>query len=415
MKKLFATLIVTALALLASCGARPAAVEDSSWIGEAGLKAEQSFPDKGTIMDFSQLASETENETYKAPFKKEGGGKFRLAVVVSGTYWEFYDNLRALVDAFSTIGWANNINIPASISNTEELISFLSESDYSDYIEFPKSLYFDMKWGDNKAPMEKALIKGAEKSGADIVLAFGGMAGNAFYGLDSYKLPVVMDAITDPLAAGVIKSYEDSGKDFVTCRVDPDQFKRQIRLFHDTVGFQKIGIIYGDDEYGRIYGAVRDVEEVAKERGFDIVRNTKVKEEMTGQTVELYLKALEDVCQKADAVYIGASTAITEYEILPEVTAILRKYRKPSFALEGTIRVKQGVLFGISMAGITRSGIYNAKKIALILAGSKPRDMPQIFENIPSIAINLKTASQIGYDVKIDIIAGSDEVYTDIQ
>lgn len=411
MKKLLTVLTVV---LLTGCGGGPNA-SDTVWTTSGVADNASTAPDKGTAKDFARLASDVEGDTYRAPFKKEGGGKFRLAVVVSGTYWEFYDNLRALVDAFATIGWANKLAIPASIATTEELIAFLSDSNYSDYIEFPKTLYYDLNWGDASAAMERALIRDVKKSGADVVLAYGGLAGNAFAKQDTYSLPVVMDAITDPLAAGVIKSYEDSGKDFITCRVDPDQFKRQIRLFHDTVGFKKLGIIYGDDEYGRIYGAVRDVEEVAKERGFEIVRNTDVLEADTPQTTAMYLKALEEVCKTADAVYIGASAAITDYEILPDVIKILNKYRKPSFALEGTIRVKQGILFSISLAGITRSGIYNAKKIAKILAGSKPRDLPQIFENIPSIAINLKTASTIGYDVKFDIISGSDEVYTEIK
>lgn len=399
---------------LLGCGSGAVPVDDSVWNLETPAAGSVKESDRGTVTDFARLAADPESESYRAPFKKEGGGKFRLAVVVSGSYWEFFDSLKALVDAFSTIGWANNVNIPASVTTTEELVSFLAESDYSNYIEFPKSLYFDLKWGDNKGPMERTLIQGVERSGADLVLAFGGVAGNSFSRLDTYTLPVVMDAITDPLAAGVIKSYEDSGKDFITCRVDPDQFKRQVRLFHDTVGFKTLGIIYGDDEYGKIYGAVRDVEEVAEERGFQIIRNTNVLEEMTDRTPELYLKALEEVCKVADAVYIGASTAVTEYDIVPDIVDILTRYRKPSFALEGTIRVKQGLLFSISMAGITRSGIYNAKKIARILGGAKPRDLPQIFENIPSIAVNLAKANQIGYDVKIDIIAGSDEVYTEV-
>lgn len=414
MKSIKILVLFAMSAALLGCTARTSPVDDIAWVtGAEGIAAD--VREIGEVTDFSRVALDPEDEAFKAPFKKEGGGKFRLAVVVSGTYWEFFDHLKALVEAFSTIGWANNVTIPATVSNTEQLIDFLAMVDYSSYIEFPKSLYFDMKWGDNSAPMEKALITGSGKYGADVVLAYGGMAGKAFSALDAYSLPVVMEAITDPLFAGVVKSNEDSGKDFITCRVDPDQFKRQIRLFHDTVGFEKIGIIYGDDEYGRIYGAVRDVEEVAKERGFQIIRNTAVKEEMAADTEALYLKALEDVCQKADAVYIGATTAVTEYEIMPKVVAILDKYRKPSFALEGSIRVKEGVLFGISMAGIKRSGAYNAKKIARILDGAKPRQLPQIFENIPSIAVNLRTSALIGYDVSIDIIAGSDEVYTDRQ
>ena len=229
-------------------------------------------------------------------------------------------------------------------------------------------------------------------------------------------IPVLVDAVTDPLEAGIIPNNEDTGKKFLTCRTDPDQFRRQVRLFYKTVEFDRLGIIYGDDETGRIYGAVSDVETVAEEKGFEIVRNTNVFEDPTPEQMErcgsMYLEALEEICPKVDALYLGASAGITEGDV-GEIVKVINKHKVPAFALEGSIRVAEGILFGISMSGQVRAGVYNAKKMVAIFKGNDPRSLPQLFENVPSIAINLKTATTIGYDIPTNIIAGSAEVYTD--
>jgi ABC-type uncharacterized transport system substrate-binding protein len=355
-------------------------------------------------------AAAQEKETIPEPHLRDGKGKFRVAVVISGEYWEFFDNLKGLIEGFANIGWARHVAVPASLSTSRQLIQWLSAQDYSDYVEFEPSLFYDLGWGDNMAELERAFD--ASKPEADLVMAYGGMAGKFFYKNKDYPLPVIADAITDPIAAGVALGPDDSGKDFFSCKMDTEQFLRQIRIFHDITGFKRLGIVYGDDEYGTIYGAVRDVETAAKELGFEIVRNTKVKEEMAPDTVDLYLAALKDVASRSDAVYIGASTAVTEYDSLGRITEILDAAKVPSFALEGSIRVKGGILLSLSSSGTIRSGIYTATKIAKVFGGLKPRALPQRFESITSLAVNLATAEKIGFRVPVDVIINSDEVYS---
>lgn len=67
----------------------------------------------------------------------------------------------------------------------------------------------------------------------------------------------------------------------------------------------------------------------------------------------------------------------------------------------------------ISMSRQKSAGIYNAKKIIRIFHGNTPRSLEQVYENIPYLAVNLKTAELIGYHVPMDILSIADEVYTD--
>jgi ABC-type uncharacterized transport system substrate-binding protein len=335
--------------------------------------------------------------------------KYRMAVVVSGDYWEYFDNIKGLISGFSNVGWANQVDIPESISSCALLLEWLSRTDYSKYVEFPLDLYFDLQWGESMDACEEALINNIPD--ADAVLVYGTVAAKRFYQLDAYPLPCIADGITDCLAAGVTVSFTDSGKDFFTNRIDPEIFRKQIRLFHELTDFNRLGIIYADDEVGIVYGAVRDVEAIAEEIGFEIVRDTDVTEDVGPDTVERFLNALRNIAPRCDAVYFGASTAIVEYNIIPDINEILDLYKIPSFSQEGTIRVKEGILYSLSSSGIIRNGIYTASKIARIFAGESVRAQPQVLENIPDVSVNLVTAEKIGYSVPLDVIVNSDEIY----
>ncbi len=377
------------------------------FVNDGALFGAASRVGKASSLDDTRPA-ERDSEAIPEP-RKGSSGKFRIAVVVSGEYWEFFENLKGLVQGFANIGWAEPVAIPASVVTSEQLVRWLSTQKYSEWIEFVPELYCNLAWGDNEEQAEA--LFGKRKPAADVIVAYGGMASKFFYRYDSYPVPVVADAVTDPFGAGITKNAEDSGKDFFSCKIDAEQFKQQVRLFHEIAGFKKLGIVYGDDEYGQIYGAVRDVESVASELGFEIVRNTRVKEEMAEDTVPLYLEALADVAARSDAVYIGASTAVTEYDILDDIVAILDAAKVPSFALEGSIRVKDGVMLSLASSGTIRSGIYTATKISQIFTGRKPRELSQKFESVPSVAVNLATAAKIGFEVPADVIVNSDEVY----
>ena len=359
--------------------------------------------------------SESQSDLSQRPvaaFLKDDSKKFRIGVVISGDYWEFFENLKGLVEGFSSIDWANRVSVPSSFSHCEELISWLSGKKYSDYIEFVPDYFVNIDWGDNTDELIEKYF--TYRPDVDVIIAYGGKAAKTFYDMKSYPIPVFSDAITDCIEAGVTLSNDDSGKDFFSNKIDPEIFKQQVRLFHDMVGFKTLGIIYGNNADGILYGAVNDVEAVARERSFEIIRDTNVKEYMDNDTPELYLAALRRIATKADAVYIGASTAVTEYDIMPEIVSILNQAQKPSFSLEGTIRVKDGILFSLSSSGLTRSGIWMATKISHAFAGAVPRSLSQHFENMYSVAVNLDTAKKIGFKMPLDLLVNSDEFYVDV-
>jgi ABC-type uncharacterized transport system substrate-binding protein len=308
------------------------------------------------------------------------------------------------------LGWIQHNDLYDTNNTESPSIKSLLETVQSEYLSFSASDYVDLAWGENLNAAARFFRGGSPD--ADLIIVFGSVAANMFKNYNRYPVPVLMEGITDPIGGGYIQSVNDSGRDFVTCRLDPMLYQRQVQLFHQFTGFKKLGIVYGDDDYGRLYSAVNDVETVGRKLGFEIVRNTNVTEDVGPNTVRRYLAALRDVASRSDAVYIGASTAIVEYDIMDEVTAILNHAKVPSFALEGEIRVRDGIMLGISSIAIEKIGLYNARKIAAILLGVSPRDLPQQLEGLPSVVLNLDTVQKIGVSLPLSILSTVDQMIT---
>jgi ABC-type uncharacterized transport system substrate-binding protein len=181
------------------------------------------------------------------------------------------------------------------------------------------------------------------------------------------------------------------------------------------IGFKKIGICYEDSEAGRSYAAIDKVEKVAKERGFQIVRSfTKSDVADTKLAEESVKKAFRALIGKCDAIYVTVQGGVN-YRSIPELANIANTYQIPTFSQSGSDEVKYGFLASISQAGFRYIGEYHAEIIAKILNGVKPRKLPQLFEEPPKIAINLKTAEVIGFDPPVDILLAADEIFQEIE
>ena len=153
------------------------------------------------------------------------------------------------------------------------------------------------------------------------------------------------------------------------------------------------------------------MEKVSGEQNFEIVQirhQGYVKSKK--QAVEWYLQSVSKLAPKVDAFYITQQLAVDE-ESLPKIVEILNSHKIPTFSQAGSFEVQRGALLSIATAGFKYVAKYHAMKIAKILNGAEPRKLPILFEDPPKIAINLATASKIGFDPPVDILSAADEVY----
>jgi ABC-type uncharacterized transport system substrate-binding protein len=193
--------------------------------------------------------------------------------------------------------------------------------------------------------------------------------------------------------------------------MDPLRYVRQIEIFHDVFHFKKLGIAYEDSKGGRTFGAVEDVEAVAKARGFEIVRSF-VKQ--PGTDLEAFyadlLAAHQKLAPKIDAYYLGLFIGI-ENERLSEMLQPLYDRKVPVFTQQSPEPVKYGALMSVARQNFKAVARFGAETIARVLNGASPRKLPQVFENSSAIVLNLEVADQIGYKPTFDILLVADEVF----
>jgi ABC-type uncharacterized transport system substrate-binding protein len=91
----------------------------------------------------------------------------------------------------------------------------------------------------------------------------------------------------------------------------------------------------------------------------------------------------------------------------------LLKAGLPTFAQQGGNLVKRGALLSLADNEIKVEGAFAAEALEKILNGHLPRSLAQRYENPVSLAVNLRTATLIGWNLPMEILAAVDEFYRD--
>ena len=344
------------------------------------------------------------------------GQKWRIGYLEGGPYSNYPLNLKALVFALADIGWVEKVDsIPQeSETDTSLMWQWISKNIRSNYITFVSDAFWSSNWDINalRIQNQRAVIKRLNtRKDIDLMLAMGTWAGQDLAN-KKHNVPTVVISSSDPVGSQIIKSDQDSGFDHINARVDPTRYERQLHIFHDIIGFTRLGIVYESDTVeGKTYAAISDVEKLARERDVEILSChapfSKVTQEEAFQAV---LQCHHELAPKVDALYITVHRGI-DLQRMPELLAPFYQYKVPTFSQSGSQEVQSGVLLSIARAGFKYIARFHAQTIAEIFNGAKPRNLDQLFEDPPRIAVNTGTARIIGYDPPVEILNMADEIY----
>lgn len=351
------------------------------------------------------------------PRHKADGSKFRIAYVQGGPYFEYDQVFLSVLLELRKLGWLEAIDLPSeSTQDARSLYEFLSTNEkVSKYLEFPPDAFYDSDWKNElRLADKKKLIERLKKKDIDLIFALGTWAGQDMKNMPpEFDISAIVMDVTDALKAEIVDSNSDSGRDNMTARVDPLRFQRQISLFHDIIGFSKLGMAYEDTVEGQSYAAIKEVEVVAAERGFTIEKELHKGYMKSKEDAEKWLLgAIKQLGPKIDAFYITGQLAVDQ-ESLPKYLEVLNGHGIPTFSQTGTVEVRNGALLSIATSGFKYVAEYHARKIAQILNGANPRSLPILFEDPSKIAINLKTCMMIGFDPPVDILGAADEIFSE--
>lgn len=347
-----------------------------------------------------------------------GEKKWRIGYYEGGDYPNYNKYLTAMVEGLMDLGWIEKTPLPENPENQIKVTwEWLSQTMKSAYVEFVKDACYSANWNpEERKRLSTSIIQRLNQSkDVDLMLAMGTWAGQDLAN-HRHGTRTMVISTSDPVGSGIISAPEDSGLDHVHARVDPYRWDRQIRIFHDTIKFKRLGVAYENSVTGKSYASIDILDKVAKERGFEVVhcytQSDIADQEAAGQSV---IKCFNELVPKVDAIYVTVQGGVNAKSI-PELVRIANEKKIPTFSQFGSKEVRYGFLMSISRAGGFRpEGRFLAATAAQIWNGAKPRELNQIFEESPNIAINLRTAEIIGMYLYADLLAAADEIYREIE
>ncbi|MDM8535607.1 ABC transporter substrate binding protein [Desulfobacterales bacterium HSG17] len=346
------------------------------------------------------------------------GKKWKIGYYEGGPYIAYQKHLKNILNNLIQLGWMDKIELPnpEDKSDTTALWTFLSQNVRSEYIEFVSDAYWTSGWDSNKRMLsKKEALKRLKANEIELMLAMGTWAGQDLIN-DLHSVSTMGISISNPIDAKIITSPDDSGFDHAHIRCDPDRDLRMIRLFYNIFQFKKLGVVYEDSLEGRSYAAIDALEKVAHERNFELI-STKVLahdvDENTG--LQLIIEAHKKLAPQIDAFLITTHRSVIPKN-MSKLMAPFLKYKIPTFAQYGTVLVKYGALISINQtSAFDAVGRYNAKVIASIFNGAKPREIDQIFASPKKLAVNMEVARIIGFDIPPGLKSIVDEKHTEIK
>ena len=205
------------------------------------------------------------------------------------------------------------------------------------------------------------------------------------------SIPVVYTAVTDPVAAKLVKSMKPSGTN-VTGVSDALPLAQQIDLITKIKpGAKRVGMVYSPGEVNSTI-VVKELKAGLSKRGMTLV------EAAAPRTVDVG-PAAKSLVGKVDVIYTNTdNNVVSTYESLVRVAA---DAKLPLIAAD-LDSVKRGAVAALGM-DYYDMGRQTGKMVDRILKGTKPGDMPTEFGKKMTLMLNESAARQQGVTLSPEV------------
>ncbi|KKW66954.1 ABC transporter substrate-binding protein [Lampropedia cohaerens] len=211
-------------------------------------------------------------------------------------------------------------------------------------------------------------------------------------------IPVVFSAVTDPIAAQLVKSWEPSGTN-VTGVSDALSLQDQVDLIKQIIpGVKRIGMVYNPGEANSVV-VVEELKRILPAQGIELVEST------APRTVDI-TAAARNLVGKVDVIYTNTdNNVVSAYESLVKVAV---EAKLPLVASD-TDSVKRGAIaaLGIDYRDLGRQ---TGQMVARILNGEAPGSMAIERSTKTALYVNPKAAQAQGVTLSQELIASAKEV-----
>lgn len=197
-------------------------------------------------------------------------------------------------------------------------------------------------------------------------------------------IPILITAVTDPVAAGLVKSMDQPGTN-VTGTTDMNPVAEQIAMVKEIVPqATRVGIIYNAGEDNSVI-QVSLAKQAAQTEGLQVVEATVSNSSDVAQ-------AAQSLVGRVDAIYVPTDNTVVS--AAAAVVKVAQQAKLPIIAGESSV-VQAG---GTATIGIDyyKLGRQTGEMAIRVLKGEKPATMPVESQKEFSVVVNQKAAQAIG-------------------
>lgn len=216
--------------------------------------------------------------------------------------------------------------------------------------------------------------------------------------------PVIYSAVTDPVDAGLVDSYEE-GQGNITGVSDMTPVEAQIEMLRDIAGVERLGHIYSSAEANAVLLAEM-AEEACEELGIEFISNTVSNSSEVKQ-------AAEAIMDRVDGIYVSTDNVVVS--ALPSLTQVASQYEVPVLTADPTSSEDLDVLIAWGF-DYYKLGRATGNLVVDILDGDDPADIGTVFMTDPSdieLWVNLDVAEELGITIPEDVIEDASVVIED--
>lgn len=273
----------------------------------------------------------------------------------------------------------------------DAIVKRLGELGYKD----GENCKIDCQQANGEVSNVTSILQSFEGEGCDVIIAITTPCAQAAAPY-SEKIPVVFSAVTDPVAADIVDSLENTGSNITGTSDAIDIEKILDFALTVTPDIKTLGYLYNSGEANSV-ACLEKVKAYCKDKDITIL------EKAVSNSSEVQLAA-ESLCADADAIFSPNDNTIAG--AMGVVAQVANKAKIPVYVGADSM-VKDG---GLGTVGIeyTDLGIETANMADSILKGEKKAsEIPvKVFNEDLSTYINKSTASEIGVTIPDSILNG---------
>ena len=215
------------------------------------------------------------------------------------------------------------------------------------------------------------------------------------------EIPIVFSVGVDPVATGLVESFAKPGGRLTGVhRLTRDLTAKRLEILKEVLPQLRRVVTFYDPANSFAQGSAKLAREAARQLGIELVERhvSSVNQLQQG------LKALK--AGEVDAYFHMPDAMVGSQAQLIIDTA--RAKRLPTMFAD-TLIVTQGglVAYGVSLHEVGR---LSAKHVQRVLAGTSPKDLPVESVDRLELALNLRTARELGLTIPREILLRADKV-----